>query len=71
MGKLDFKGLNEYALSNIDSVLHHYLPNGKHEGHEYKPLNPRRADNKSGSFSINTNTAVSYTHLTLPTILRV
>ena len=26
MGKLDFKGLNEYALSNIDSVLHHYLP---------------------------------------------
>ena len=47
MGKLDFKGLNEYALSNIDSVLHHYLPNGKHEGHEYKPLNPRRADNKS------------------------
>lgn len=58
MGKLDFKGLNEYALSNIDSVLHHYLPNGKHEGHEYKPLNPRRADNKSGSFSINTNTGV-------------
>ena len=58
MGKLDFKGLNEYALSNIDSVLHHYLPNGKHEGHEYKPLNPRRADNESGSFSINTNTGV-------------
>lgn len=58
MGKLDFKGLNGYALSNIDSVLHHYLPNGKHEGHEYKPLNPRRADNKSGSFSINTNTGV-------------
>jgi len=58
MGKLDFKGLNEYALSNIDSVLHHYLPNGKHEGHEYKPLNPRRADKKSGSFSINTNTGV-------------
>ncbi|ANB22494.1 hypothetical protein A6K25_15180 [Alteromonas stellipolaris] len=58
MGKLDFKGLNEYSLSNIDSVLHHYLPNGKHEGHEYKPLNPRRADNKSGSFSINTNTGV-------------
>jgi len=23
MGKLDFKGLNEYALSNMDSVLHH------------------------------------------------
>ena len=38
MGKLDFKGLNEYALSNIDSVLHHYLPNGKHDGHEYKPF---------------------------------
>ena len=25
--------LNEYALSNIDSVLNYLLPVGKHEGH--------------------------------------
>ena len=56
MGKLDFKGLNEYALSNIDSVLHHYLPNGKKVGHEYQVLNPRRDDKNLGSFSINFNT---------------
>ena len=56
MGKLDFKGLNEYALSNIDSVLLHYLPNGKKVGHEYQVLNPRRDDKNLGSFSINFNT---------------
>jgi len=54
MGTLDFKGLNEYALSNIHSVLNYYLPGGKHDGHEYKPLNPIRPDNNIGSFSINT-----------------
>ena len=61
MGNLDFKGLNEYALSNIDSVLNYYLPGGKHEGHEYTVLNPVRDDNKPGSFSINTNTCLLYT----------
>ena len=56
MGKLDFKGLNEYALSNIDSVFSHYLPGGKKVGHEYEVLNPRRDDKNLGSFSINFNT---------------
>src|SRR5690606_40588107 len=42
------------ALSGIDSILAHWLPNGKHEGDEYKPLNPKRSDNSIGSFSINT-----------------
>jgi len=30
------------------------LANGKHQGPEYLPLNPRRPDNSPGSFSINT-----------------
>lgn len=42
------------ALSGIDSILAHWLPNGKREGDEYKPLNPKRSDNSTGSFSINT-----------------
>ncbi len=44
------------ALGAIDSVLGHWLPGGRREGHEYQPLNPLRADDKPGSFSINTNT---------------
>lgn len=32
------------------------LANGKHQGPEYLPLNPRRPDNSPGSFSINTTT---------------
>ncbi|GJL73963.1 DUF927 domain-containing protein [Nitrosomonas sp.] len=43
------------ALSSIDNVLNRYLPGGKREGHEYLPLNPKRADSSSGSFSINLN----------------
>lgn len=44
------------ALGSIDSVLNHWLPGGKREGHEYLPLNPKRSDSKPGSFSINVNT---------------
>ncbi|MCP5245953.1 MAG: DUF927 domain-containing protein [Burkholderiales bacterium] len=42
------------SLSGINSILAHWLPNGKREGDEYKPLNPKRSDNSTGSFSINT-----------------
>lgn len=44
------------ALGSIDSVLNHWLPGGKREGHEYLPLNPRRSDSQPGSFSINLTT---------------
>ena len=44
------------ALGSIDTVLNHWLPGGKREGHEYLPLNPKRSDSKPGSFSINLNT---------------
>lgn len=44
------------ALGSIDSVLNHWLPGGKHEGREYRPRNPKRADNEPGSFSINLDT---------------
>jgi uncharacterized protein (DUF927 family) len=50
----NIKTIAARALSGIDSILAHWLPNGKREGDEYKPLNPKRSDNSIGSFSINT-----------------
>lgn len=44
------------ALGSINLVLSNWLPGGKRQGHEYLPLNPRRADSSPGSFSINLNT---------------
>jgi putative DNA primase/helicase len=52
----DFKGTAAAALAAAGAVLSHWLPDGKHQGHEYQALNPTRADGKPGSFSINTNT---------------
>jgi uncharacterized protein (DUF927 family) len=51
--KYDFKGTAEAALAQAEAVLSHWLPNGKYYGHEYKSLNPTRADSRPGSFSIN------------------
>lgn len=52
----DIKRVAAAALANISSVLSHWLPNGKRQGHEYLPRNPKRSDNKPGSFSVNLNT---------------
>ncbi len=54
MKPAEIRKIASYALGSIDSVLNHWLPNGKREGDEYKPLNPKRSDNSTGSFSINT-----------------
>ncbi|MGZ8262071.1 MAG: DUF927 domain-containing protein, partial [Methylotenera sp.] len=52
----DFQKIKAAALAGIESVLSHYCPGGKRQGHEYLPLNPVRSDSKPGSFSINLNT---------------
>lgn len=44
------------ALGSIDSVLNRWLPGGKNKGREYVVLNPKRADNEPGSFSIKRST---------------
>lgn len=57
MSKIPYiKKVASIALGAIDSVLAHWLPGGKREGHEYLPLNPKRSDSKPGSFSINLST---------------
>ena len=53
---LNFERIKTVALANIESVLNQWAPGGKRHGREYVPLNPRRADHKPGSFSINLDT---------------
>lgn len=50
---MNFDHVKAAALANIEAVLNHWAPGGKRQGREYLPLNPRRSDQKPGSFSIN------------------
>jgi putative DNA primase/helicase len=51
--KIDFKGLATAALGCSERLLASWLPDGRRDGHEWKALNPMRADHSAGSFSIN------------------
>lgn len=51
----NIKRVAEFALSNIERVLLHWLPDGKRKGKEFVAINPKRADAKLGSFAINLN----------------
>lgn len=55
MSSIDFKRINETILGSFVTHLCAWLPEGKKEGYEYKSVNPTRADNRAGSFSININ----------------
>jgi putative DNA primase/helicase len=56
--KLDFAVVNAAALACFESLVREWLPGGTKSGSEYSVLNPMRADNKKGSFSINLNKGV-------------
>lgn len=58
MTKIDFKLIARAALSQIDGLLHAWLPSGRVEAGEYKAQNPTRADKHIGSFSVNLRTGV-------------
>jgi hypothetical protein len=51
---VQFSAINQAALQSWESTLREWLPSGKREGVEWVALNPTRADNKPGSFRINT-----------------
>jgi putative DNA primase/helicase len=51
--KVGFDLIASAALSRADGLLRQWLPGGTSAGHEYKALNPTRADNRKGSFSVN------------------
>lgn len=48
-----FARTNRAALNNSTAVVRRLLPNGKVHGHEYIALNPRRGDERLGSFKVN------------------
>jgi len=52
----DIKRVAADALGQARSLVERWLPGGRLEGAEYKPVNPRRADSRPGSFCINLNT---------------
>lgn len=55
-GRIDFRRVADAALASLESLLMEWLPGGRRDGHEFKALNPTRADSKVGSFSVNLNT---------------
>ena len=48
----DFARVNAAALAALPAVLSRLLPGGKIDGREFVALNPRRNDNRPGSFKI-------------------
>lgn len=53
---IDFAAVNAAALAAFPAVLARILPGGKRVGSEYVALNPRREDQRRGSFQINMRT---------------
>jgi hypothetical protein len=56
--KFDYDGINRAALSNARSLLQELIPGGKFRSEEYIVRNPRRDDQRPGSFSVNYRTGV-------------
>jgi putative DNA primase/helicase len=53
--RIDFAGLASAALDCAERLVAAWLPDGRRDGHEWKSVNPVRADRSAGSFSINLN----------------
>ena len=54
--QLDFQTVNAAALVTLPALLARWLPDGIFRGNEYIARNPRRADRRAGSFSVNVRT---------------
>lgn len=53
MSALDFAEINRGALARLDDILRRWLPGGRVEGREYVVKNPKRHDQRPGSFKVN------------------
>jgi hypothetical protein len=51
-----FRRIADAALGRAESIVQRWLPDGKREGAEWVAINPRRTDNRKGSFKINLKT---------------
>jgi hypothetical protein len=56
LSHLDFDAVNRAALAALPALLRRWLPDGVARGKEYIARDPRRADRRPGSFSINLRT---------------
>lgn len=56
MSQPDFQRIAAAALGCFDQIMHLLGLSGKRSGPEFLPKNPKRADTKPGSFSINSET---------------
>ena len=54
--RIDFETINRAALARLPDLCARWLPDGQRSGHEYVARNPRRADRRAGSFSVNLST---------------
>ncbi len=54
--RLDFAAINRAALARLPALLARWLPDGRRRANEYVARNPRRADRRPGSFSVNLRT---------------
>jgi hypothetical protein len=55
-GRVDFAAVNCAALGRLPDILARWLPGGRPEGREYVVRNPKRRDQRPGSFKINLDT---------------
>src|SRR4051794_19044247 len=55
-GTVDFAAINRAALARLPDLLRRWLPGGRTEGAEYVVKNPKRRDQRAGSFKINLTT---------------
>lgn len=51
--KIDFAVVNRAALARLPELCARWLPDGRRRGREFVARNPRRADRRTGSFSVN------------------
>ncbi len=50
---VDFSAVNRAALGRLPDILARWLPSGRIEGREYVVRNPKRRDQRPGSFKVN------------------
>ena len=53
LGPVDFAAVNRAALGRLPDILARWLPGGRIEGREYVVKNPKRHDQRPGSFKVN------------------
>jgi hypothetical protein len=54
--QIDFAAINAVALRSLPALLARWLPDGRWHGQEYVARNPKRNDQRAGSFKINGRT---------------